>query len=114
MPVPEMDISHMMDNDLTGDGQVSRVTDIVDTTMYNRDKAEHGGGLQITPAGLSDQKVQVNDKAHEMKKNIAESIESGYSDLSRGTKIRILQELMKKLQQEGEERRQAAISVRRK
>ena len=57
--------------------------------------------LKSTPAGM-------------MRKDIEESIERGYESLSRGTKIRVLKELMEKYQHEGEDIRQATRSVKRK
>ena len=41
------------------------------------------------------------------------SIEKGYADLSRGTKIRALKEIMEKLEQEGEERRAMTMKIKR-
>ena len=56
--------------------------------------------LKSTPAGL-------------MKQEIVDAIERGYEDLDRGTKIRVLKELVKRFELEGEERRANTKIIRR-
>lgn len=56
--------------------------------------------LKSTPAGM-------------MRKDIEESMERGYESLSRGAKIRVLEEIMNSLKVKGEEVRKALRSVRR-
>lgn len=56
--------------------------------------------LKSTPAGM-------------MKKELEESIEKGYENLSRGLKIRVLKELLEKYKEEGEQERKKIIGVRR-
>jgi len=128
MPVEDMDMSGLMDQDLTSDGTVKRVTDsgdFIDTSLYSQDQSPTVPGftdqdfkdqserIKTTNVGMSQGKTEVNDQAYSMKKDIEESLEKGYDALSRGTKIRILDELIKKLKLEGEETRQASMSVRR-
>ena len=128
MPVEDMDMSGLMDQDLTSDGMVKRVTDsgdFIDTSLYSQDQSPTVPGftdqdfkdqserIKTTNVGMSQGKTEVNDQAYSMKKDIEESLEKGYDALSRGTKIRILDELIKKLKLEGEETRQASMSVRR-
>ena len=108
------------------DGQVSRISH-VDTEEFEKSSSPTVPGfskgdfdaqedrIRSEKMILKDpENVHVDDKGFEMKKEITESISRGYDDLSRGMKIRILNEILSDLKREGEERRAETMSVRRK
>ena len=107
------------------DGMIQRISQI-DTSEFTKNNGPTVPGfkqqdfndqenrIRTDNMGMSNGLDLTHTPAGVMKEDIAKSIEEGYSDLSRGTKIRVLKELMEQLGAEGEERRAMTIKVRRK
>ena len=93
---------------ISDSGKVQRI----ETEEYQKGNLPSSEDLDIGEMGFS---FDLKDTpAAILKKDLEDSIERGYGDLSRGTKIRVLKEITKRLEFEGEERRQAEKGVHRK